>query len=245
MPFVQEETVNELYPMIFKRKSFHTFRSGEPLKATDLQAIQERCSSLQPLVSTIRISFRIVPQSATTCPQGEYCILIYSEKKPLHLQNAGYLGEQLDLWLAAQNIGCCWYGMGKIEENSVDGLDFIIMLTIARQEEASFRKDYRKAKRKEIGEIWEGVELPEVASVVRYAPSACNTQPWKVTATDQTLHVERVGGRRGIMPAHVVPYYNRIDIGIFLLFLDLCLAHEGIAFDRNFSEETAEYTLHC
>lgn len=39
-------------------------------------------------------------------------------------------------------------------------------------------------------------------------------------------------GKRGIMPADRVIYYNRIDIGIFLLFLEVCMAHEGIRFER-------------
>ena len=39
-------------------------------------------------------------------------------------------------------------------------------------------------------------------------------------------------GKRGIMPADKVAYYNRIDIGIFLLFLETCLEHQGITFFR-------------
>ena len=34
------------------------------------------------------------------------------------------------------------------------------------------------------------------------------------------------------MPADKVNYYNRIDIGIFLCFMDLCLNHENIEFER-------------
>lgn len=38
-------------------------------------------------------------------------------------------------------------------------------------------------------------------------------------------------GKRGIMPADKVTYYNQIDMGIFLCFLDLCLEHNGIDFE--------------
>ncbi|MBQ9828377.1 MAG: nitroreductase, partial [Lachnospiraceae bacterium] len=37
---------------------------------------------------------------------------------------------------------------------------------------------------------------------------------------------------RGIMPKDKVPFYNRIDIGIFLCFLEICLSHRGIAYER-------------
>ena len=39
-------------------------------------------------------------------------------------------------------------------------------------------------------------------------------------------------GKRGIMPADRVSFYNRIDLGIFLCFLELCMEHEGAAFER-------------
>lgn len=47
-------------------------------------------------------------------------------------------------------------------------------------------------------------------------------------------------GKRGMMPADKVAYYNRIDIGIFLLFLKLCLKHSHIAFERTLYEDKAK-----
>ena len=64
-------------------------------------------------------------------------------------------------------------------------------------------------------EIWSG-DTMGVAEIVRFAPSACNTQPWIVENKDNTLTVFRYKqpGKRGIMPADKVSFYNRIDIGI-------------------------------
>ncbi len=39
-------------------------------------------------------------------------------------------------------------------------------------------------------------------------------------------------GKRGIMPADKVLFYNRIDIGIFICFMDICLEHRNIAFEK-------------
>ena len=55
-----------------------------------------------------------------------------------------------------------------------------------------------------------------------------------------------------MMPHDEVIYYNRIDTGIFLLFLDLCLKHQGIKYNRKLymddkdTEKTllADYSLH-
>ncbi len=34
------------------------------------------------------------------------------------------------------------------------------------------------------------------------------------------------------MPADKASYYNRIDIGIFICFMDICLEHNGIGFEK-------------
>ena len=39
-------------------------------------------------------------------------------------------------------------------------------------------------------------------------------------------------GKRGIMPIDMVKYYNKIDIGIFLCFLDLCLNKNNLKYER-------------
>ena len=43
-----------------------------------------------------------------------------------------------------------------------------------------------------------------------------------------------------IMPANKVAHYNRIDIGIFLCFLDLCLMENRIGFEREFFTDMGE-----
>lgn len=220
------------YDMIFKRKSFHIFTGSKRLSVDELQEIQKHVLTLVPLEKNIRTAFRLVPRSQTTCRRGEYCVLIYSEPKEHHLQNIGYMAEQLDLWLASKNIGACWYGMGKTDQVKFDGLGFVIMLAIEKVEETKFRKDYTKAKRKKPEEIWDGNPLGNVAPVARYAPSACNTQPWMVERNGNELKLFRVSGKRGMMPKNKVSFYNRIDMGIFMLFLELCLEQEPYCYTR-------------
>ena len=93
------------------------------------------------------------------------------------------------------------------------------MIAIAKVDsETKFRKDMYKSKRKELSEIWSGNYYLDIASLVRFAPSACNTQPWKVESFEKELKIYRYRkeGKRGIMPKDKVIYYNQIDIGIFL-----------------------------
>lgn len=222
----------DLYPMIFKRKSFHLFRNtGEAvISEREKEEIRSAWQTFEPLCPQIRTAIRIVPAEETSCQRGEkYCILLYSEKKDHWLQNIGYLGEQLDLYLVSKDIGTLWFGIGKTEEKAVNDLEFVIMIAIHKINDITkFRKDMFKSKRKPTEEIWEGKALKGISEIVRFAPSACNTQPWFVK-NEGTLSVYRYRkpGKRGIMPADRVVFYNQIDIGIFLCFMDLCLDHEG------------------
>ena len=237
---------NNLYEMIFKRKSFHLFRNvgNQKISEEELKDIENKFSDLKPLINDIKVKIKIVKDS-TTCRRGqEYCILFYSEKKENYLQNIGYLGEQLDLYLVSKNIGTLWFGIGKVKEKELDGLEFVIMIAIAKVDSADkFRKDMFKSKRKELSEIWEGNSYLDIANIVRFTPSACNTQPWRVESSESELKVYRYrkNGKRGIMPKNMVIYYNQIDIGIFLCFLELCIEKNKIIYDKElFVEDNHE-----
>jgi hypothetical protein len=218
------------YEMIFKRKSFHIFSGQMKIADRECDEIVTHFYTIDGLCKDIKTACKIVPREQTTCKRGEYCILLYSEKKGNYLQNIGYIGEQLDLWLASRNIGTCWYGMGKTIEQSYMGLEFAIMLAIEKADVSEFRKDMFKSKRKDLIEIWEGDKYRNVSNIARYAPSACNTQPWYVKEIENRVDIYRYKkeGKRGMMPISEVTYYNRIDIGIFILFIDICFEHEGI-----------------
>ena len=228
---------NSLYDMIFKRKSFHLFRNigNEKISSEELRDIEDYISKLTPLVNDIKYKI-VVTKNGATCMRGqEYCILFYSEKKENYLQNIGYLGEQLDLYLVSKNIGTLWFGIGRAKEQQLDGLDYVIMIAIAKVDDASkFRKDMYKSKRKELNEVWLGESYSDIGDIVRFAPSACNSQPWLVEVDSDSLSVYRYKkeGKRGIMPKNMVKFYNQIDIGIFLCFLELCLNKNNISYEK-------------
>lgn len=234
----------DYYNAIFKRKSFHLFRNvgSEKLSPAELEGIMEVYPRLKPLYPEIKTAIRIVPAKKINVGRNaEYCILIYSEKKGNYLMNAGYIGEQLDLYLVSQNIGSLWFGIGKPDMQTFDGLEFVIMIAVHKVcDEKMFRKDMFKSKRKPIDEIWSGETL-DIAEIARFSPSACNTQPWFVENNNGKLTVYRYkkSGKRGIMPAAKVCFYNRIDIGIFLFILETCLIHEGFSFDSVFFPDSS------
>lgn len=244
--------MHDLYNMIFKRKSFRHFNDFLPLSIEELQNIEQHLNEVMPLLDDVKIKYRIVKREQTTCKRGEYCILVYSEQKENYLLNVGYILEQLDLWMASQNIGVCWYGMGKPDNLKYDGLDYVIMLSFGKGRTEEFRKDYSKAKRKEIEVIWIGEYIPNVTNVVRFAPSACNSQPWRVIYKNSLIRIFRSAEVRSIIPKEKIPFYNSIDMGIFLCFMEIALKHNQYEFKRVVFEgqksdeeqiEVAQYTI--
>ena len=242
---------NLYYPAIFIRKSFHLFRNTgeEKLGDDELREIESAWASFEALCPEIKTNIRIVPARKVNFKRdAEYCILLYSENGDNYLANIGYLGEQLDLYLVSRNIGTLWFGIGRPDEPAWNGLEFVIMIAIRKIADASlFRKDMFASKRKALSEIWSGDTLG-VAEIARFAPSACNSQPWYVKNEKGTLSVSRYKkpGFRGMMPTVLVSYYNRIDLGIFLCILEICMAEKQLSFTRELfidgGDASAEYT---
>lgn len=227
----------DYFDAIFKRKSFHLFRNVafESISSKELSDIIEAYEDFEKLVPDIKTDIRIVKASEVTLKRdSEYAILIYSEKKDNYLMNAGYIGEQLDLYLVSHNIGSLWYGIGKPDIEKYNGLDFVIMFLVRKiSDDSKYRKDMYKSKRKPLEEIWKGDDL-SIADIARFSPSACNSQPWFVKNENGilTIYRYRKKGRIGIMPSHAVSYFNRIDVGIYISILEICLEHNNIKYSR-------------
>ncbi len=252
--------MESLYNYIFKRKSFHLFRNNKTkeyykdffhIDNKELDNIYKYFNQIRSLIPNIKVKIKIVKEEETNCKRGaEYCILFYSEQKQNYLQNIGYLGEQLDLYLVSQNIGTLWYGIGKTDESTYEGLSFVTMMAICKAPSDSFRKDMYKSKRKCIEEIYAGKNYLDIINIARFSPSSCNTQPWLVKdINNKALEIYRYrkSGKRGIMPNNRVIYQNLIDIGIFIYILELILnekkySHNIMIYDDNASNEN-EYTL--
>ena len=231
----------ELYKQIFRRKSYHTFREriDEPITEEEIDDIYNAFKSFDRL-NDCKIDIKIEKDNhGSIIRNSEYVIKIFADKKPGYLQNVGYVGEQLDLYLFSKNIGALWFGIAKSDETYND-LEYVILIAMAKVD--SYRKDMFKAKRKEVNEIWIGDEL-EIANIVRFAPSACNSQPWLVENKDNKLYVYRKSksGKVGIMPKDKSVYYNQIDIGIFMCILELCLLENNIKYSKEIFIDNEEF----
>ena len=242
--------MKELLNGVKKRKSVRKY-SGK-LTKEELAQIKDYLTKIKPLCPELKVEYEIVPIEETNCKfNGEYCLLVYSEEGNLWLANVGYLLEQWDLYLATLNVGVCWYGMGKVDEAERNGLKYGIMLCFGKCGEEDFRKEASEFNRKKAEEIWSGATNAKLPEIARLAPSAVNSQPWKVVEDGNTLNVYRVKGNTPVLSGVLFNHWNKVDIGIFLAFLDVALESEGYAFTRELHPDTdskksvltATYTL--
>ena len=205
--------------MIYRRKSCRSF-TGRPV---DGEVIEKILSfEPKPLYPDIKVRMDIVPREQVKCicpwttPQ---LIAVYSKETEGYLENAGFLFQQMDLYLQTLGLGVCWLGMGKMNPKTapaVEGMKFVIMLAFGEPKEACLRENLDEFKRKDAGQIADRAD-PRLEPA-RFAPSAVNAQPWYFAHEGEMIHAyctrKRVAGDMHI-----------IDMGIALAHLYVANPH--------------------
>lgn len=203
---------------IYYRRSCRSYHNA-PLSREELSEIETFGNSLAPLDPSIQTAIQLLP-----CEQVRFyfpwkspqLIAFFSQKKPGYLENAGFMLQQMDLWLQSRGIGVCWLGLGKLK-NQVqipDGMEFVILLAFGTPKEP-LSTDPRKFSRKAMAEI---SDLDDAGlECVRVAPSSTNSQPWYFTHEGNTIHAFR--SEAGLLRHAMLGTMNRIDMGIALAHL--------------------------
>jgi len=223
-------TNQEFYNTIFKRKSIRKYDMTS-LPQGKLAEIQEFAASVKPLVDSINYKFVYLGTNdvKNLLPiKAPHYICLYSDKKDSYLMNAGYLLQQVDLFISANNIGSCWLGMAKPSKDipaQQDGLDFVIMLAFGNTAEQVHRENTSEFNRKSLSEITSLVGEDQLLEPVRLAPSASNTQAWFFSGDTKEIIVRRT--KLNLIKASLYGKMNQIDIGIALCHLWLSLDHAG------------------
>ena len=218
----------ELYDSIFVRKSTRKLKK-EKLSAEQQSLIMDFAAKAKPLYPEIKTKFLIVAPSeinTVLAVKAPHYLLIYSEKKQGDLQNAGFILQQIDLYLSTQEIGSCWLGASKPKITSLEGFEFVIMLAIGVPGETVYRANTEDFNRKTLPEISKGEDVRLEAA--RLAPSARNGQPWFFICEDGDIKIYRKKPR-GLMNT-IFDRLSQIDMGITMCHLMLAGDKNGISF---------------
>lgn len=235
-----------LYNAVFKRKSIRKYDMA-PLSQERLASVMKFANQAKPLVGGLKYGFSFLgtEEVKNLLPiKAPHYLCLFADKADGYLMNAGYVLQQVDLFLSAEGIGSCWLGLAKPGKNipaQKDGMGFIIMLAFGKAAEPVHRENVSEFRRKKLSEITSIEGADELLEAVRLAPSASNTQAWFFGGSPKEIIVSRV--RLNPIRAAIYGKMNQIDIGIALCHLDLSLEHQGktAVFDFRHSEAPAGF----
>jgi len=173
---------------IYKRKSIRKYDIN-PLDESTLNKVIAKFDTLIPLFSEIQYSISIVNKThGLFNVKAPHYILFGSEKKPGYLENIGFIGQQLDLFLSEIGLGACWLGVSKPGKNEMTALPYVICIGFGKPAETLYRKE-SDFKRKSLSEISTGND-PRL-NAARVAPSGTNAQNWFFAAHDGVIDCYR------------------------------------------------------
>ncbi|MBS4021905.1 MAG: nitroreductase [Dethiobacter sp.] len=218
-----------LYETIFVRKSVRRYKST-PLSDGLLQDIVEHTRRLEPMLKGIKVEFKLVPGKMikNLLPvKAPHYFAIFSENKEGYLTNAGFLIQQLDLYLSANGIGSCWLGIAKPAKvlEAASGFKFVIALAFGMPLHSLHRQSKLEFKRKPLEAITNIQGMADLLEAVRFAPSASNSQPWYFTESEGYIHAFCV--RPGMIKAIFYAGLNKIDLGIAICHFSIAARHFG------------------
>lgn len=145
-----------LYETIFKRRSIRKY-DLTPLDENKLAEISAYMSTLKPMDDQIKVEMKLISKNDIKgiLPKAPHYIAVFSEIKDGYLFNAGFILQQIDLFLSANDIGSCWQGIPKPAKAilNTSRLQFIIVLALGRPLETLHRLSVSEFKRKPLSEI--------------------------------------------------------------------------------------------
>lgn len=212
-----------LYEAIFRRQSIRKYRM-EALNVRQMEHIRRfegEVSSLYPeiqhrFVIIDALSQKDVKIQGLFKVKAPYYMALYVEDKPKAMTEAGYLMEQMVLYLTMKGIGSCYQGGAKISGLMTPVKMKLAIIIAFGMADGPLYRDEREAKRLAFNKVCIvkeelSREMLSILRACRLAPSALNRQPWRMVAYANRIHVfgqKKPGSRFG--------EEGSLDIGILL-----------------------------
>ena len=206
-----------LYETIFLRRAVRKYN----MAALDASVIADIRGFIDNITQMEGQSarFEIVEADKVNNSMAPHYILAYCEETDSALANVGFCLQAVDLYIQSIGLGSLWLGMAKPNSNEAN---YCIMLAFGATD-VPLRKDDSEFDRVPLSKICG--EDNKVSRAVRLAPSAINTQPWKLEFQPGKVFLEYFG--RGAMKLIVKKKLAKIDLGIATRHAAIALEHEG------------------
>jgi len=214
---------SSLYEAIFRRKSVRKYAPGK-LDSDVMKEVVSHIAYLKPLFPGIRTELKVMTNPEVRGMfkvDAPHFLTLFSEVKDGYPSNAGFMLQQMDLFLSANGIGSCWQGGPKPirESRGASQLEFVTMLAFGPAAEEVHRSlaEFDREPRSKVSSV---IGLDDLIEPARLAPSGMNNQPWYFTGGDGSIHVS---SQRSV----IVDRMNQISAGIALCHLWQAASHSG------------------
>ncbi len=218
---------------IISRRAVRRY-TGEPIAESIIDNILEFITQVKPLHDDIRTTIEIIDSedfeaafSSFIGPRASHYLVIRSAKKEGYLENAGYIGQQIVLYMTELGIGSCWCGSYKQKyEDEAGQLPYVVCVCFGRSDNSPPRRSAEEAKRKHLHELVFGkisTNLLDLLEAGRLAPSALNAQPVRYRTQGSNIYIYR---KIALLP--FLDSTRGIDVGIAMANMYVASGEECI-----------------
>lgn len=188
-----------VYEAIFERRSIRRY-CMEPIAEESLEKIRKFLLLLSPLDGESRVEFEIYEHynrkekvKGLWKTEAPYYLAVYCEDHPAAYRNAGYMAEQIVLYMTTKRIGSCYLGVSKVGAAEKNGLKRFLVIAFGKADGGLYR-DAEDAHRLTLSAICTykdepGENLKKILKAARMAPSSLNSQPWRFIVYADRIYV--------------------------------------------------------
>ena len=217
------------------RKSIRNYKE-KSVSTEDMQKIKTIINEAKPLFENILMEALLIEDgekitatfkgllSNYTKVKAPHYLAFTSETKEGHLENIGFIGEEIVLKLTELGIGTCWVGSAIKEEvfrtivKVKPNQNYIILIAFGYPTEEL--KPVTTRKRLDKNKLVTGTYENQYETIIQAlidAPSAVNSQPWKLSVSSNKfdLYLEN----KNILTKKMLKEMNHVDMGIGLSHL--------------------------
>ncbi|MEE3420970.1 MAG: nitroreductase family protein [Lachnospiraceae bacterium] len=189
------------YQAIFQRKSIRKYKM-EPILPETLKKIGSFYQEIEPLFPGMQTEIGITENlrggkvvRGLFSVKAPYYLSIYSEERDRADMNAGYIMQQISLYLCTLGLGSCYMGAATmVHEPEKRGNKKFIMLMAFGRPQGTLTRRPEEARRLPMKELCSTRTVPkkwmrEVLDAARMAPSSANSQPWRFAVAGSRIHI--------------------------------------------------------
>ncbi|MBQ8815632.1 MAG: nitroreductase family protein [Lachnospiraceae bacterium] len=218
------------YEAVFNRCSVRKYKM-ELIPADFFKKLNKFLEGLSPLYPDIDwkfVLFNAMDDEGSTKGlfrvKAPYYLVCFTENDKNAWKQAGYLTEQVVLYLTAHGIGTCYQGGARaVLDEAPEGMGQRIVVAFGYPEGDLYRES-GNAKRHNITDICifkeePTAEMSRLLAAARLAPSSVNSQPWRFVVYRNRVHIFARDNLITKLP--ITREMRDVDMGIVLYHMAL------------------------